>query len=238
MRTYYYYYLKDPETEVIRYIGITLNPKERYHAHIYNSHTNIEKNTWKSNWVNSLLKRGLKPVMEIFDSYETDSVEDAYEREEEFINEHFLKGTPLVNVLKVPYRGSNPGSTRKTVYQYNIKTGEFIQEFPSVAEASRVLNISRKRIEQSAKSHGGITFGDTYRWSYLKHEKIQTPPASKRGRPSLPLEVRELIKKLYKEDNSLSIRKLACLCKNKGFTVSRETVRTLLSELRTRVATK
>jgi hypothetical protein len=231
-RTYYYYYLKDPETGVIRYIGITLNPKERYHAHVYSSHTNVEKNTWKANWVKSLLKRGLKPVMEIFETYETDSVEDAYEREEEFINEHFLKGIPLVNVLKVPYKGSNPGSSRKTVYQYDINTGEFIREFPSVAEAARVLNIPAKLIRQRAKSHGNIAVGDTFRWSYLKHQRIQTAPAPKRGRPSLPTEVRNLITQLYKEDTSLSIRKLAQLCKHKGFAVSRETVRTLLCELK------
>lgn len=232
MRTYYYYYLKDPDTEVVRYIGITLNPKERYHTHIYNSYKDVEKNKWKSNWIKSLLKKGVKPVMEIFDTYETDCVDDAYAREEQFINEHFLKGIPLVNVLKVPYRGSNPGSLRKPVYQYDIHTGDFIQEFPSVADASRELNISRKHIESRAKSHGRIAHGDKYRWSYIKHRVIQTPPKLKRGRPLLPLEVREFIKTLYQNDRSLSVRKLERICKHKGFNVSRETVRKVLTELR------
>ena len=34
MKTYYLYYLIDPNTNLVRYVGVTYRPKQRYKEHI------------------------------------------------------------------------------------------------------------------------------------------------------------------------------------------------------------
>jgi hypothetical protein len=61
----YIYTLSCPETKEIRYVGKTCNLKSRYSNHInkfYNNH--------KSNWIKSLLSKGLKPIMEVIEEVE------------------------------------------------------------------------------------------------------------------------------------------------------------------------
>ena len=60
--TDYIYALLDPETKEIRYIGKTDNPPERLKNHLN------EQGKWhRINWLKSLKKRGLKPVMRIIE---------------------------------------------------------------------------------------------------------------------------------------------------------------------------
>lgn len=56
------YALIDPVTEEIRYVGKTHNLKARYGKH-FNSCNNTK--TRNANWIKSLLKRGIKPIMEV-----------------------------------------------------------------------------------------------------------------------------------------------------------------------------
>lgn len=226
-RKYYYYYLKDPDTEEIRYLGITLSPKNRYYTHLYNTKSGLETNKWKANWIKSLLAQNKKPRMDIFRVFITNTSEEAYNLEQDLLEEHVKNGYNLVNVLKVPYAGSNPGSKRKVVYQYDGVTGEFIQEFPSVSDASRAVNAKiGNSVHQPGKSIAG-----GYCWSFDKKERIviSTIP---RGRPSMPDIVRNSIQDLYRENPSLSVRQLWRLCKSKGFNVSRETVRSLMNAVK------
>jgi hypothetical protein len=226
-RKYYYYYLRDPGTEEIRYIGITLRPKDRYYDHIHDAKTGKEKNTWKANWIKSLLAQNKKPRMDIFRVFITNTADEAYNLEQDLLEEHFKNGHNLVNVLKVPYSGSNPGSVRKKVYQYDGVTGEFIQEFPSVSDASRAVNA---KIDGSVRRPGKSIAGG-YCWSFDKKERIVISIIP-RGRPSMPDIVRNSIQDLYRENPSLSVRQLWRLCKSKGFNVSRETVRSLMNAVK------
>jgi hypothetical protein len=65
----YIYTLSDPRTNQVRYVGKTVNPKQRKH-----NHSNIarDKNTHKRNWINQLKKEGIKPVFEIIDEVTED----------------------------------------------------------------------------------------------------------------------------------------------------------------------
>lgn len=62
MRTYYLYYLIDPNTNLVRYIGITYRPKQRYKEHI-NDAKKLKNH--KANWINSLLIKNQKPIFKI-----------------------------------------------------------------------------------------------------------------------------------------------------------------------------
>lgn len=227
-RKYYYYYLRDPDTEEIRYVGITLRPKDRYYDHVYNTKAGIEKNTWKANWIKSLLSQNKKPRMDIFRVFITNTAEEAYNLEQDLIEEHFKNGYSLVNVLKVPYTGSNPGSLRKKVYQYNEITGEFIQEFPSVSDAGRAYQVNALTTLFKAVKQPGKVKAHGYYWSYRKHKVLQIQECSK-GRPPLDSKIIEYIRELYQENKHLSLRKATSLCVKSGMIVSRETVRRVIN---------
>lgn len=65
-RTVKIYVLKNPITKEIKYVGRSLNPKDRYRVHIYLAKKNKHKNK-KDAWICGLLNKNLKPLMEIID---------------------------------------------------------------------------------------------------------------------------------------------------------------------------
>lgn len=64
--TTFIYALLDPLTLEIRYVGKSNDPHERLRGHLIDSKCDRENNR-KANWIRSLLRRGLKPKMEIID---------------------------------------------------------------------------------------------------------------------------------------------------------------------------
>jgi group I intron endonuclease len=60
----YIYSLTDPITNKIRYIGKSVNPNQRYSAHISRSK---ERKTHTNCWIYGLLKKGLKPILNVIE---------------------------------------------------------------------------------------------------------------------------------------------------------------------------
>jgi hypothetical protein len=58
------YTLRDPETNKIRYIGKANNVTQRYRAHLNKAR---KHQTHKKNWIESLKKKKLKPIIEVID---------------------------------------------------------------------------------------------------------------------------------------------------------------------------
>lgn len=77
MKVVYIYCLKHPKTQEIRYIGKTTNIKRRLSQHIQDAKSHVS-NRRTINWICSLLKSKLKPVIEII---ETCNENDWQERE-------------------------------------------------------------------------------------------------------------------------------------------------------------
>jgi hypothetical protein len=67
--TTYIYTLSDPRTGEVRYVGKTVNPKQRRHNH---SNVARDKGTYKRNWINQLKQNKLRPVFEIVDEVQED----------------------------------------------------------------------------------------------------------------------------------------------------------------------
>lgn len=88
---FYVYVLKHPITQEIRYVGLTNNPKRRFYAHY-----STKKKTHTSNWVFSLRKENLKPIMEIV--FETFSEEICKQKEIELIEFYSKNGAKLTNI--------------------------------------------------------------------------------------------------------------------------------------------
>lgn len=79
---YYVYYLKDPISNDIRYVGISKNPKRRYYSHL--SPYFSKENSHKTNWINKLKSNNLKPTLEI--AYEFLSLKECKLKEIELIS--------------------------------------------------------------------------------------------------------------------------------------------------------
>lgn len=64
MEKVFIYTLSHPITKEIRYVGKTKNLKERFHNHCNKLHN---ENTHKRNWIESLRRQNLKPLMSVID---------------------------------------------------------------------------------------------------------------------------------------------------------------------------
>jgi group I intron endonuclease len=90
---YTIYKLIDPETNEVRYIGLTFNNlKQRL-----KSHCSEKSKSHKSNWVQSLRKRGLKPIIESIED-NISSYDDVCEREIYYIEKYKSEGHRLTNM--------------------------------------------------------------------------------------------------------------------------------------------
>lgn len=112
---------------------------------------------------NAIKKYGLENfTLEILEEAHIDLLN---EKEKEWIA--FLD-TRIPNGYNISEGGE--GHSKK-VYQYDIDTGEFIAEYPSLTEAARAIkvktiqNISDCLRERQKSAHG-------YIWSYIKYEKV------------------------------------------------------------------
>jgi len=66
MALVFIYTLAEPDSSVVRYIGQTKNPKNRFYRHIYDAKNDGRKNK-RCSWIKSLLNKNQRPIMEIID---------------------------------------------------------------------------------------------------------------------------------------------------------------------------
>jgi len=77
---YQVYHLVDPRNAVVRYVGMTRNPKNRLRGHIAEA---MERdNTEKKRWIRELLAAGMQPVLAIVGNAPTEIEARAIESHE------------------------------------------------------------------------------------------------------------------------------------------------------------
>jgi len=120
------YILIDPITNKIRYVGKTNNIHKRFHKHISGSKRTTKSH--KNAWINGLLKKQLKPIMEVIDVVSNDEWEfwEKYWISQiktwgfDLTNE--MDGGEGVNVGNVPWNKGVKGSIKVNVTSF--KKGE------------------------------------------------------------------------------------------------------------------
>lgn len=161
-----FYFLIDPRDNKIKYVGRTVNEKNRFRHHIYEAKKNNRNK--KERWIMYLLRRNLKPIMKV--AYELNcSLEEAIKTEKALIKNLLRKGYNLKN-MPDNYNGSL--LTGKKVYQYNLK-GEFIKTFYNSNQAYIKTGIKDSNIIRCCNNpngYGNKTAGG-YFWSYIKYKK-------------------------------------------------------------------
>ena len=160
------YTLSDPLTGQVRYVGASVNPKQRYNRHVaYSNATNIEKR----NWVAGLRGRGLMPKMELLDMGSMDT-------EEYWIDQFFAWGVDLLNVRKSEafmrisrklknrvitenhrMRLSESGKKYKYLTSVNGKNQEFGSLLEVVKETGISMTHASRISKNGAKTETGIS---------------------------------------------------------------------------------
>lgn len=167
------YYLKDPITNKIRYIGRTSRKlNERLLDHISSSHSN--HNSYKKNWILKLDSQGLKPEIGLLKKVNC-SWKESHKIEKDIIKEYFEKGCKLVNLVDKgcgSYGISiEKPSTRVPILQYDLE-GNLIKEFDGIITASKEVHLDSRLIFKSLNEIS-IKSGN-YMWKYKTGDNIPT----------------------------------------------------------------
>jgi hypothetical protein len=107
MRKVYIYCLIDPTNNDIRYVGKTVNPKNRFKYHV-NPHI-TDTNKHKKNWINKLKVNNILPEMFILDEI------DCYDKEWIIYEEYWISQMKSwgFNILNKSNGGDNPPIKQK-----------------------------------------------------------------------------------------------------------------------------
>jgi hypothetical protein len=193
-RPTFIYVLKESIDGEVRYVGKTVRKLEnRLSGHICD-----KTRSYRTHWIQSLLRDGVAPVIELIETVPYD--QDWVEREKYWIKYYRDAGCNLVNATdggegacgracsdetrtKMRIRTSKSiekirQRCMKPVVQYTT-SGEFIRQWESGATASRELGIHKSDITRcckgKAKSAGG------FQWMYFHSGKIQTDIGARQG---------------------------------------------------------
>lgn len=98
---------------------------------------------------------------------EFDNEKDAYNFEKQIVNESFLKRRDVYNTT-LGGLGGDRGIMSKCLYQYDIN-GNYIREFESNYEASRIMNIPSSTLSSARKGHWAT---NGFYYSHYKVDKL------------------------------------------------------------------
>jgi hypothetical protein len=174
MNTKFIYTLSDPNTGLVRYIGKTNNIRNRLKGHLSNNQ--LSKPTKKNNWIISLLRENLLPIIEEVDEVDSDDI-DFYEIF--YISLFKTWGFDLLNgtdggdgydwtgrkhnnYSKLKSKINNPN--RKSVAQFDLD-GNLIKEYHSLREAALSVNGNRAHISRVCNGKQKTSSG--FKWSFI-----------------------------------------------------------------------
>jgi hypothetical protein len=185
-KLYKIYALLEPNTELVRYVGLTKKSlKERLRKHL-NEKLRGKKATYKYNWIQSLKEKGLKPEIILLE--DNLNLEEANEKEIVYIKTFKSFGAKLVNISI----GGNCGASG---YKHSEELKEYFRE---LNKGRFVSQETRDKLSKSLKGktswNKGIPMSENAK---LKLSKAKTGKSSiKKGRTKFDINfIIDLIKK-------------------------------------------
>ena len=134
------YSLSDPRTGEIRYVGKTVNLKRRLYGHLYD-----DEKTHKSAWIKSLKRLGLKPQLDILESFFDERDELWQESEKWWISYLRFIGCALTNLDS----GGNAGKQMSQESKDKVRASKL--GIPRSEECKQKLRIANLGKKQSAE---------------------------------------------------------------------------------------
>lgn len=188
------YALIDPITLEIRYIGKTIRSLyDRFYQHF----SNLKENTYKCNWIKSLRKRGLRPIIELIEEVEFEE----WENMEKFYISYFRYiGCDLTNHAEggsgyVESKAKNVKPKRKAncpVIQLTLE-GEFVKEWESHKEFAKFYGLKSLHIRNGSTCRGFILVKKKD-YNPNKHYNVTTKHI-----PNTPIEMLDMNNVVIKE---------------------------------------
>lgn len=212
--TVYIYTLADPRTGEVRYVGKTIDLKVRVKGHLKQD----KHNSHKRNWVRSLTKEGLKPVIEMLEVFENSDDNDWQDAERFWIETLRFLGCRLTNMESGGVGGKSPSiETRYKMSEARKGMKLSAEHRAKIGKAG----MGRKHSEGfSVKMRGRIISEET-------REKLRKASSGRKHSEATRLKISQVKKVSQKSKDALA--KLASLnTGRKGTTATR----LKLSELR------
>lgn len=182
-----FYVLKDPRDGLIKYVGRTVDEKSRFRNHIYEAKKRNRNKREK--WIMSLLRKNLKPEMEIVYK-EMCSLEESMKIEKMLVKKIGKK----FNLKNDDDAFSGILFTGKPVFQFDLN-GNKIKSFPNANQAMIQTGIKDVNITRCCKNENGFgskTAGGFF-WSYIDYKKYPHKYVSEwrklKGKPVLQFDL-------------------------------------------------
>jgi predicted GIY-YIG superfamily endonuclease len=186
-KKYYIYGLFDPRNNELRYVGATINISRRLTMHC--TDTQLIANTYKNNWIKSLKKQELKPIIEIIETYE--NKESAIENETYLIQLFRKLGYNLTNSRYGGNGFSDWSEARK------LRNGLKRRGIKHTEKTKNKISMNRRGIGHTQETKDTISRKNTGK--KLTNEQCKKISLSKKGKKKSP----EAIK-----NNTLAQRKI------------------------------
>jgi len=142
----YIYYLKDPVTLEVRYVGQTNDIKRRYNDHISSSIKNDSDsyNTYKARWIRKLINNGYKPIIEIIDQCNT--IDESNFLEKFYIEKLTNEGLNLTNSHVIDLTEISINTKLK---MSSAKKGKKLEEIVGFEKSLELKNYYSERIKEN-----------------------------------------------------------------------------------------
>jgi hypothetical protein len=150
----YIYALTDPDSNLIRYIGKSIKPKERLQNHM-----NEVSNCHRSHWLQSLKKQGKKAKMKFLEVLEYG--ENWQERERYWIKKGKAEGWPLTNNTS---GGDGACDLPEATRQKMRLTWLGRKHKPETIEKLKIANAGRVRSKKHKQHMSEIMKGREIKW--------------------------------------------------------------------------
>ena len=175
----YIYALIDPRNNKVRYVGKSTSPRNRKYQHISER---LSFKHHKANWIQNLYDEGLRPEMKILEVCPLENFEERESYHISLFNFDDLTNSDVSGQGNKNRRSEiilNSKYRTKKVYQFNLN-GDFLNEYKSVREAARILNLSHANITRCCngiwKHNNGFIFSynrDVYIYPILKPNAVK-----------------------------------------------------------------
>lgn len=162
---FYFYKLVDPLDNKTKYIGRTVDLKNRLRNHLYEAKKNNRNK--RERWIMYLIRRNQFPTMKVIHSgfY---TLEEAINLEKMYV----LLYSKYYSLKNSPDNYLGAMNTGTPVYQYSLE-GFFLEEYTNANQASIKTGVKDCNILRCCKNQNGYgtkTAGN-YFWSFIKYAK-------------------------------------------------------------------
>lgn len=161
-KKYSVYFLKDPKTREVRYVGISQNVNKRFRQHITDN-----KDCYKKRWINKLLNENLLPNLETVDT--NLSVEEAFELEKKYIKNFKEIGIKLTNET---IGGEAPMADKKHKEETKLKMSESRKREQNSFFGKKHSDETKNKLKLSLKGRKSWNKGKKLTEGHIKNLKI------------------------------------------------------------------